>query len=108
MKRILSGTVSSKGQFMNLRNWRHWTALLFCLAFTSLVMPQSVPTADAPASTATPDIIPIPAAAAASSHFDANAATEAYLAAIPAQAKSRSDDYFEGGYWLILWDFGLG
>ena len=50
----------------------------------------------------------IPAAAQASDHFDVNAATEAYLAEMPASAQSRSDAYFEGGYWLILWDFLYG
>ena len=37
--------------------------------------------------------------------FDAVAATNAYLAAVPANKKARSDAYFEVGYWLILWDF---
>lgn len=50
----------------------------------------------------------IPAAAQASDDFDVNAATEAYLAEMPASAQSRSDAYFEGGYWLILWDFLYG
>jgi STE24 endopeptidase len=50
----------------------------------------------------------IPPAARPSAHFDAQAATEAYLAEIPPAAKSRSDAYFEGGYWLILWDFLYG
>ena len=36
------------------------------------------------------------------------AATNAYLAQIPSAAKARSDAYFEGGYWLILWDFLYG
>jgi len=47
----------------------------------------------------------VPAAAQPSDHFNADAATEAYLAKIPAAAKARSDAYFEGGYWLVLWDF---
>ena len=50
----------------------------------------------------------IPAAAQPSAHFDVDAATEAYLAEMPASARSRSDAYFEGGYWLILWDFLYG
>jgi len=50
----------------------------------------------------------IPAAAQASDHFDVDAATEAYLAEMPASAQARSDAYFEGGYWLILWDFLYG
>jgi Zn-dependent protease with chaperone function len=40
--------------------------------------------------------------------FDADAATEAYLAKIPAEKRAASDAYFEGGYWLILWDFLIG
>jgi STE24 endopeptidase len=34
--------------------------------------------------------------------FDPTAATEAYLARVPAEARARSDSYFEGGYWLQL------
>jgi STE24 endopeptidase len=49
--------------------------------------------------------IPIPPGAQASPQFTAEAATNAYLNLIPAEAKARSDAYFEGGYWLILWDF---
>jgi STE24 endopeptidase len=80
--------------------------LLFCRA--SIATAQGAPVQNAPASTATPDVIPIPAEAQPSSHFDAEAATNAYLAAMPAQAKARSDAYFEGGCWLILWDFLAG
>lgn len=57
---------------------------------------------------ASPSVIPIPAAAQPSPHFDPVAATDAYLALIPPAAKARSDAYFEGGYWLILWDFLYG
>ena len=48
--------------------------------------------------------LPIPPAAQASGHFDAVAATQAYLATVPPEKRARSDAYFEGGYWLILWD----
>lgn len=48
---------------------------------------------------------PVPAAAQASDHFDPVAATQAYLATVPADKEARSDAYFEGGYWLILWGF---
>lgn len=48
--------------------------------------------------------LPIPPAAQARDHFDAVAATEAYLATVPPEKRARSDAYFEGGYWLILWD----
>ncbi len=43
--------------------------------------------------------------ASAAAPFDINAAVEAYLAKMPPAEKTRSDAYFEGGYWLILWDF---
>jgi STE24 endopeptidase len=37
--------------------------------------------------------------------FDVNAAVETYLAKMPPAQRARSNAYFEGGYWLILWDF---
>lgn len=42
--------------------------------------------------------------------FDPEAATEAYLARLSPEARAKSDAYFEGGYWLQLWNFlwGLG
>ena len=58
-----------------------------------------------PAIQPTVDITQVPAAAQPSAHFDAEAATEAYMAMIPPAATARSNAYFEGGYWLILWDF---
>jgi STE24 endopeptidase len=55
-----------------------------------------------------PSVLTVPPEAQASPHFNAEAATEAYLAQIPAEATARSNAYFEGGYWLILWDFLMG
>ena len=43
--------------------------------------------------------------AAAAQHFDADAATREWLATLSPEARAKSDAYFEGGYWLILWDF---
>jgi STE24 endopeptidase len=40
-----------------------------------------------------------------SQSFDIRAAVDAYLAKMPPAQRARSDAYFEGGYWLILWDF---
>lgn len=48
------------------------------------------------------------AAPQAGAAFDPEAATEAYLARVPPEARARSDAYFEGGYWLDLWNFLLG
>ena len=61
--------------------------------------------APAPAASVSPEALPVPEAARASDHFDAVAATDAYLATVPADKRARSDAYFEGGYWLILWGF---
>jgi STE24 endopeptidase len=61
-----------------------------------------------PAIQPTVDITKVPAAAQPSAHFNADAATEAYMAMIPPAAMARSNAYFEGGYWLILWDFLYG
>ena len=58
-----------------------------------------------PAIQPTVDITKVPAAAQPSAQFNADAATEAYMAMIPPEATARSNAYFEGGYWLILWDF---
>jgi STE24 endopeptidase len=49
-----------------------------------------------------------PEAASATPRFDPAAATRAYLATVPAAERAKSDAYFEGGYWLILWDFLAG
>jgi len=72
---------------------------VFCTAF-ALAQP--------PAANQMPSVIQVPAEAQASPHFDATAATNAYLAQIPADKTARSDAYFEGGYWMILWDFLYG
>jgi len=45
-----------------------------------------------------------PAAAVAGGHFDAETATRAYLDTMSPAARAKSDAYFVGGYWLLLWD----
>lgn len=55
-----------------------------------------------------PSVVTVPPEAQPSDHFSADAATDAYLAQIPPAARARSDAYFEGGYWLVLWDFLMG
>ena len=39
---------------------------------------------------------------------NADAATQAYLDRLPADVVARSNAYFEGGYWLQLWNFLAG
>ncbi len=52
--------------------------------------------------------LPSIAAAAVPQTFDPVAATNAYLATVNGAARARSDAYFEGGYWLILWGAVVG
>jgi STE24 endopeptidase len=37
--------------------------------------------------------------------FDPAAATQAWLDSVPPQNREKSDAYFEGGYWLLLWNY---
>jgi STE24 endopeptidase len=39
--------------------------------------------------------------------LDPAAATQAWLDSVPKEEREKSDAYFEGGYWLILWDYLL-
>ena len=42
--------------------------------------------------------------------FDDEKATQAYLDSMTPEQKEKSDSYFEGGYWLIVWNllYGIG
>ena len=83
--------------------------LAFSLAVVLLCLQigfaQAAPAVGQEPATAMPSVTKVPAAAEASPNFNAEAATDAYLAEMPAEARSKSDAYFEGGYWLLLWDF---
>src|SRR4051812_11549826 len=56
-------------------------------------------------STSTPNgqTIPLAAQVQPGKPFDPVAATNAYLATLPANKRAASDAYFEGGYWITLW-----
>src|ERR1035438_34999 len=77
-----------------------FSLVIFFLSAFALAQP--------PGANEMPSVIQVPAAAQATANFDATAATNAYLAQIPADKTARSDAYFEGGYWMILWDFLYG
>jgi STE24 endopeptidase len=71
--------------------------LLMCLC------PQVTPAADV-----APELPPgtfVPDGAQPGSGFDVEKATQAYLAMLNPEQRARSDAYFEGGYWLQLWQF---
>src|SRR6266705_240798 len=59
----------------------------------------------ASAQTATPT--PAEVAAQNVKRIDPADATQAWLATVPQENREKSDAYFEGGYWLILWNFLL-
>ncbi|PYI81819.1 MAG: peptidase [Verrucomicrobia bacterium] len=42
-----------------------------------------------------------------SAPMDPAAATQAWLNSVPQEKREKSDAYFEGGYWLLLWNFLL-
>ncbi|CAN5213381.1 M48 family metallopeptidase [soil metagenome] len=54
-----------------------------------------------------PALTTAPVPAEAVNVTDPAAATRAWLDTVPADKRARSDAYFEGGYWLILWNFLL-
>jgi STE24 endopeptidase len=55
---------------------------------------------------AAPPLAPqVPDPAKASAHFNAKAATDAWLSSMGSKEQAKSNAYFEGSYWLILWDF---
>ena len=75
---------------------------LLLLAFLCFTLPHAALSQE----TATP--APSVAASPSGSNMDPAAATQAWLASIPADQRARSDAYFEGRYWLLLWDFLIG
>jgi STE24 endopeptidase len=72
-------------------------ALIFGLTFLSPVPAQEVSPSPPTSSTI-----------AAAKSFDPVAATKAWLNTVPADKRAKSDAYFEGGYWLLLWNFLVG
>jgi len=82
--------------------WCVTNRVIFCLLAGSLLF--GISTAAHPqTSTSTPST----GAMETAKSFDAAAATQAWLATVPADKRKKSDAYFEGGYWLILWNFLL-
>jgi STE24 endopeptidase len=77
-------------------------ALLLCFVFViafAAPVPAQAPSPTAAISAPAPSIAP---------GTDPAAATRAWLETVPPDKRARSDAYFEGGYWLILWNFLIG
>ncbi len=100
---------------------RFWQVLIVLIfAATALSQEPTAPPISNPAHTNTPPLppaapftpfaAPTPAMNAQAQRslrpaFDPAAATREWLDSIPPDQKAKSDAYFEGGYWLILWNF---
>jgi len=76
-------------------------AILLLLTFAAPAMAQDVPPRAAPTHHIAVGTLPM---MDTTPHFDAEAATRAYLAKVSGAARARSDAYFEGGYTLLVVD----
>lgn len=79
-------------------------ALLALVAFSRSLHAEDV---SSPPPSATPTASESVTSPAINSE-DPIAATRAWLDTVPADKRAKSDSYFEGGYWLILWNYLMG
>ncbi len=77
----------------------------FLLLLLLVAAPTFAQTPPPSATAASTPVVETPSPATA--NMDAASATRAWLDTMPAAERQRSDHYFEGGYWLILWNFLL-
>src|SRR3984893_8720377 len=77
-----------------------WRLILFAIVFIFTFL-SPVPAQQTSSSS-------IPATAETGKSFDPVAEPNARLATVPADKRAKSDAYFEGGYWLLLWNFLFG
>src|SRR5881227_32157 len=75
-----------------------------CFSATLVVSSITVP-AQQPSPTTANAIASLAPVATPAGITDPEGATRAWLDTMPANEKARSDAYFEGTYWLILWNF---
>jgi len=85
----------------NMKNPFRLTILLLLAAFACNAWAADV-------SVTLPPGTQIPEAAQPGPDFDVQKATDAYLALLTPEQRARSDAYFEGGYWLQLWNWLAG
>ncbi len=74
--------------------------LLVCLVCCSAIAPLR-------AQVVSSSPLPMAATFQPNQPFDPAAATRAWLDTVPPNERAKSDAYFEGGYWLLLWNFLL-
>jgi len=85
--------------------WLRYARLMIPRLAVLLLLLSIIMTAQTPPAA---PVLKIPPAAQAGPGFNPETATRAYLALQTPAQKARSDAYFEGGYWLLLWDFLYG
>ena len=78
------------------------TVQCLCFALASFVLIADPLQAQQPLVTASPASIQTAAS------FDPVEATNTWLNTVPAEKRAKADAYFEGGYWLLLWNFLVG
>ncbi len=81
-----------------------WAIIAIICLFASAAAPamaQQLPPHAAPTTTISVGKL---APAVTKANFSVEKATDAYLNEVSGKARARSDAYFEGKYWLILWD----
>lgn len=95
---------------MSIRLRRLFAALWLAAAVLALpaIAQPSMAAPGAAASAAANGIAPADDAWRAALPRDPEAATQAYLDRLSPETRARSDAYFEGGYWLQLWNLLLG
>lgn len=84
-----------------------WIGLVLLAA---LLFAFTVSAADGGLARELPPGLHLPEGAKPGPDFDVERATEAYLALLSPEQRAKSDAYFEGGYWLLLWNllYGFG
>src|ERR1700710_835513 len=94
------------------RRISHWILTGCACALLLGICGPATAQSPATAAPAAPGAAPAPQVSQTSqtSSFDADKATEDYLARLSPEKRAKSDAYFEGGYWITLWSFlyGLG
>jgi STE24 endopeptidase len=80
------------------RRWLFVISASGLFLFAGMVARAQSPT-PAPASTESPSPV--------TDGMSPEAAAKAWLDSVPAEKRAKSDAYFEGGYWMLLWDYLL-
>src|SRR4051812_47568039 len=81
---------------------------VFALVLICLAIWSGIAVAESPIARDLPPGLQIPDAARPGPTFDVDRATAAYLDLLSPEQRKMSDAYFEGGYWIRLWQLLYG